>query len=134
MKLNWTPRKWLVITAAVLSVGAAIFAFDYTEEVSEPQLGPGWECTKTIGIIMTCDPIDGVRKPDTTQSLRELPQAQLSVSTWRPFADIASDAAAIPRDVIEVCRRLVKRNEAVEGSGKLRGHFRLSGGLVDRTA
>lgn len=61
---------------------------------------------------------------------------QLSRTSWRHFANIASDLNAIPWDVLEVCRWLVRRNEAIEGSGNLQGNFRLHGSktLVDRSA
>lgn len=63
-------------------------------------------------------------------------RGQLSGSNWRHFADVASDLDAIPWDVLEVCRRLVRRKQAIEGSGKLQGNFRLhsSNNLVDRSA
>jgi hypothetical protein len=59
----------------------------------------------------------------------------LSSSDWRHFAEIASRLDAVPWDVLEVCRRLVKRKQAVEESGELRGHFRLidSRGRIDRS-
>lgn len=51
----------------------------------------------------------------------------LSTSTWRHFVEVALVLDAIPWDVLEVCRRLVKRKEAMEGSSRLQGHFRLNG-------
>ncbi len=52
-------------------------------------------------------------------------RGRLSPSTWRHFTDVASDLDAVPWDVLEVCRKFVKRGEAAEGTGKQRGHFRL---------
>ena len=40
-----------------------------------------------------------------------------------PFPDLADLLSAVPWDVLTVCRTLVKRRLAREGSGNERGHF-----------
>jgi len=43
----------------------------------------------------------------------------------RAGVEVAADLDAVPWDVLEASRRLVRRKEAIEGTEKLRGHFRL---------
>jgi hypothetical protein len=53
----------------------------------------------------------------------EAVQEQLPISGLMYFSEIAEALDAVPWDVLQVCRRLVRSGVAREGRGKHRGHF-----------
>jgi len=69
MKPNWTPWKWLAVAAATVVVGATGIALSYSQDVSEPRLGPDWQCTESAIFITTCAPPE-VRAPDVASAAR----------------------------------------------------------------
>jgi hypothetical protein len=55
----------------------------------------------------------------TTQSVLNF----LPVTGLKPFFEIAESLDAVPWDVLQLCRKLVRSGKAREGRGKERGHF-----------
>lgn len=63
MKSEWTASGMLTLAAAVLVVAGAAVAVSNTQEVPEPRLGPGWQCSRTMVLLMTTCSHSRVRPP-----------------------------------------------------------------------
>jgi hypothetical protein len=52
------PWKWCAVAAAALAIGAAGIALSYSQDVSDPRLGPDWQCAESAIFVTTCAPLD----------------------------------------------------------------------------
>lgn len=54
MKFNWTASLVLALTGLVLAAAVAAIASSQNLEVSELNLGPGWQCSRAMLFTTTC--------------------------------------------------------------------------------
>lgn len=52
MKFNRTASRVLALAAVVLV--AAVTTISHNQEVAEPSLGPGWQCSRAMLLATTC--------------------------------------------------------------------------------
>jgi hypothetical protein len=69
------------------------------------------------------DDFENAERADAAGSLTEAVRERLGKRTLVPFAKIADALNAVPWDVLQVCRRLVRIGIAREGKDKQRGSF-----------
>jgi hypothetical protein len=54
MKFIWQMSRTLAIAAVVMVVAGAAVAVGRPHVVSEPLLGTGWQCSRTVLLVTTC--------------------------------------------------------------------------------
>lgn len=54
MKVNWKTSWVLALPAVVLAAATATIALSRIVVVSESDLGPGWQCSRTMLFATTC--------------------------------------------------------------------------------
>lgn len=65
-----------------------------------------------------------IMAPSEIDALSRLAQERLPISGSKSFVIIAEDLGAVPWDVLDALRHLVRKGIALEGTGNQEGHFR----------
>jgi hypothetical protein len=54
MKANWTTSRLFALTAVVLVAAGTIMAIGTSRGVTDPMLGPDWQCSRTLLLVTAC--------------------------------------------------------------------------------